>query len=191
MIKVYRIEFEDGAQYVGQTVRPMRRRLQHHMASPCNKQLSERLWRSNYSVRVLSRHYKQARADRAEIREIKRLTKPLNFRGVKARLARGRPPVGPSAIRPMPRAGRWRERTTKDTKCSVCRKVKPADKFYTDRSRFNGLESRCSACANALKRAVRRARCAGHDVSIAYAAEKDALRPAGDRVAARLGPLAP
>lgn len=46
---------------------------------------------------------------------------------------------------------------TKIVRCSKCHKHKPATEFYRDRTRFNGLHSRCKACATAVQIGIRAA----------------------------------
>ena len=82
MITIYQIDFSDGMSYVGQTCHPLKDRIAHH-ASPnfVNGEVYTRLNDPaiTHTIRQLSRHRQQERANEFEVKAILKLAKPLNI----------------------------------------------------------------------------------------------------------------
>ena len=164
MISIYKIHFSDGTTYVGQTRQTLEKRIAGHMqTSGMTSRVRLRLINPDitHEVEVLSRHRLQERADIAEQRAIKRQSNGINTwlgpgmgrlfwqaaprtevdekTDVKPRRKRL-----PKYDRFTPRAGEYR--------CSICGVKKPHTEFHRDRSRFNGLHSRCGECKKELQK---------------------------------------
>ena len=162
MIQIYKIQFDDGAAYVGQTRRSVVQRLADHKCKPVNTELALRLRspEQNYAVSVISRHRKQQTADDRERAEIAKLTRPINVikhRGMqpaKGVLAPGTHPPFRYHRRPK----KYPRDEARRQACRHCRETKPADRYHTDPSRSSGLASACSACKNRIDAALAKAR---------------------------------
>ena len=160
MITIYRISFSDGTTYVGQTQRPLACRIMEHA------RMSSSVYRVrlrlndpsiDHDVEVLSRHRLQSCADAAEGRAIRKQTNGLNTFAEGKQVRRSAPMTdvdtrrmdSPRRFTPKkyqvfpPRAGAY--------KCTICGERKPHTAFNRDRSRFNGLNSRCRNCISARK----------------------------------------
>ena len=160
--RVYKLTFaSDGYAYVGITNQPIPDRIQGHIRTPVNAELSSRL-RNNlpYSVEVLHEVEIEG-GDGNGIRciyalereEIAKLKKPINICGISLDAKRNEK--------------NWKHEQTEDNKkrkqrrrtkrnvhppregiyrCTICREPKPHTKFHKSRGRFNGLDSRCKSC---------------------------------------------
>lgn len=171
--------FADGAEYVGQTRMRVAQRLRMHKVSPVNFCLDERLQNETPTITVLSRHRKQSAADAAELRFIRALPNPINRLGVPGLPPSGNPPPdGRGMFERHQKKPYDRDKSESPARCSWCQKTKPAAEFSGDRSRHNGLCSRCNVCQNASQEARRKAKRNGEDVSAAYAAAKAAIQDA-------------
>ena len=160
MIQIYQIDFPDGAAYVGQTIRPIEKRIWSHGYAPVNHELAKRLHRGDaYTVKVLSRHRLPARAYEAEVKAIMALEKPINkWHVTKPTLTNGKG-VNLDKVRPAWRRRRKRvyERTRPIQKCSWCWRVLKASEFGSDRGRAGGLASRCKDCEQVRKSYIAKA----------------------------------
>lgn len=140
--QVYKITFADGCEYVGMTCQTVRQRITKHKNpdSFTNLALRQRLIAGvPFAWVVLSRHRKKCRAESAELRAIRKLSKPLNIAGLTP---------APRILKTPPR--RYDDKHPAAT-CSLCGKTKSADCFNSDRSRFNGMDSRCKDCSYQLR----------------------------------------
>lgn len=154
--KVYKIRFEDGFEYVGITKYSVPDRIRRHVQAPINAELSRRIIAEQpYLYTVLHDEIKDvSEAHRLESQEIRELEKPINISGVDPEKAVhfGHPQT-PENIR---RRLRHTSKRTRDVypprkgryMCSICRVKKEHTEFQQDRSRFNGLNSRCKSCGN-------------------------------------------
>ena len=159
MILLYKLSFADGTQYVGKT-KNLEKRLYAHRKNPCNLGVHRRMARGmDFRCEVLSRHYKDAVAREREKKEIARLETPLNYyvggKRVRAPEIRLDPrPMFARADKKRKRGARPTVRSPKPVPgsytCSICRHKKNYTEFTRDRTRFNGLNSRCRTCINAL-----------------------------------------
>ena len=164
MISIYKIHFSDGTTYVGQTRQTLEKRIAGHMrTSGMTSRVRLRLIHPDitHRIEILSRHRLQERADIAEKRAIRRQSNGINTwlgpgmgklfwqaaprtevdekTDVKPRRKRL-----PKYDRFPPRAGEYR--------CSICGQKKPHTEFYRDRTRFNGLDSRCAECKREVEK---------------------------------------
>lgn len=143
--KIYRITFaHDGAQYVGRTVQKLKYRIAAHTRGEKsgNSELRRRMKSGDpFTVETLATADTLARARCIEIVHIRALEKPINCAGatVMPVWIYGTPPYRMSY--PLRRHYKVAE-----ARCSICRTIKPAKEFYMDRSRHNGLGSRCKEC---------------------------------------------
>lgn len=160
-IKIYRFTFTGGRQYVGQTNQRIKTRLWQHQHEPCNTDLRDLLKSETPTIEILSSHIKKSAADAAEKAAIKKLISPLNFAGTDRKFTGGKPPVW--ANRPhmfIARRPYNRPRSTGMAWCCKCQKSRSAKYFHSDRSRSNGLCSRCITCQSLPKpRSLRPATC--------------------------------
>lgn len=151
MYSIYKIEFQDGFAYVGMTKYPLQDRIRRHIGSPDNAELKRRLETDPYTAEVMYTGIPTAEiAYQIEDAEIKQLLKPINISGVspdavKRDFGHAQNDTRPTHIKKRkkrnvfpPREGNYR--------CSICRVFKPHTEFPLDRSRFNGLNSRCKPC---------------------------------------------
>ena len=104
---VYRIQFADGAAYVGMTSQPVFRRIARHL----NGEGSTEVWRHfagslEYRLDVLASGLSERRAREREAREIRALPSPLN----KMIPRQSRPAIDPARQVPVDRVSpaRWR-----------------------------------------------------------------------------------
>ena len=190
---LYIMKFNDGALYVGITSMALRSRMHSHKNSPCNWGIAKRARGGVGGVAEIVAFYKtREAAEAAELKLINTLNyhhgdKLLNRRGKDYGVDSGNPPLphgihqsSPSRVPFMYHNRKPRKnmpRTSRDTRCSVCRVIKRAAEFHSDGSRFNGLCSRCSECQNAISRQYKRAHRKGECVSTAYRAARAALSP--------------
>ena len=144
--KVYRLEFDNGDQYVGITSMDISRRLYRHKnrLSGVNRRVVENLNNKDISshIRVLSHHVDRASAEEREVEEIGKLTQPLNWHGLppekRERLKAGY--TGSSAPKHENKAG-GRNR------CCKCGDMLPFAAFHVDATRTSGLSNRCIECS--------------------------------------------
>lgn len=162
--KVYKITFEsDGYAYVGITNQPIPDRIDAHIRTPVNAELSTRLRKGlAYTYETLHEVTVEG-ADGDGIRhvyalerqEIAKLEKPINIHGISAEAQRNAKFWGHEQTDDN-KARKKRKRTKRDVhppregiyQCSICREAKPHTEFYAYRQRFNGLSSRCKKCDN-------------------------------------------
>ena len=156
--QVYKMTFEDGCEYVGMTKQNMHLRELHHRAKKwfANWEINRRMLEDMpYKIAVLSRHETKEQAAAEELRQINKLTKSLNWTGVQEREPTYNPPIPGHEMFTRRRTPRKRRNVTEKrpfARCSFCYEVKSSDGFCSDPSRFNGMDSRCKACRNALRR---------------------------------------
>lgn len=145
--QVYQLKFRDGAIYTGVTCQPLNKRLEAHQHNPVNWKLATRLHAGEeYQAEIVYRSRSRMAALETEIHLIEQCQKPLN--------QSGQPPTGnPPMARPLPgtyerpaKGQRRKARSERPARCSWCRERKPASAFASDRSRHNGLASRCRDC---------------------------------------------
>lgn len=151
MYRVYKISFEDGCAYVGQTKYPVEDRIRRHINNPDNVELSRRLTSEAYVAEILYENILTFEiANQIESDEIFALEKPINISGVNPdaqvkhfghKITKRNSRKKPNRQRNIePRPGKYR--------CSICGVQKQHTEFNRDRSRFNGLCSRCRQCDN-------------------------------------------
>lgn len=163
---VYKISFEDGFEYVGITRYPVPDRIRRHIQRPVNAELSRRLTqRFPYVYRLLFTEIEDVtEAHRLESQEIRKLEKPINISGVDPEKAVhfGHPQTPENLKRRLYRVSKRKRDVYPPRKgryvCSICRVKKAHTEFQNDRSRFNGLNSRCRLCNNARGKRERRQR---------------------------------
>ena len=168
---IYRIGFADGRAYVGVTSKEVAVRIRQHgqLHAAVNMELYRRLSASQpYELTILAADVPAGKAYARELAFIHAEANPLN------RLSRLAPeartlPLTPSNTYSRPyRAGRRRNKPVRPGTytCSLCRDRLPHTAFYKDRTRFNGLHSRCKECYNreaARRRGSLSAPCQGAD----------------------------
>ena len=151
MYKIYKLTFDDGAEYVGLTKKPkVTQRLHNHKSCPVNFELTRRFKQGeNYTLEIISRHRTFETAFKREVKEIGKLVKPINRYHTKApTIANGEGEVL-YYRRPLGRLSRRKyERSRAIQKCSWCQRVLEAEHFCSDSSRSGGLSSRCNDCVN-------------------------------------------
>ena len=144
MYIIYKISFVDGFEYVGMTRYTVEDRIRRHIQAPDNAELSDRLSKMDYSTFILHTDVPASRVYSLEREEIARLTHPINIKGASVYIDWGRE-ISPRNI------SRKRKRNVFPPRegeyvCSRCRIKKQHLEFGRDRSRFNGLNSRCKVC---------------------------------------------
>ena len=148
---IYRIGFADGRAYVGVTSKEVAVRVRQHgqLYSAVNMELYKRLSAGlPYELTILAADVPAGKAYARELAFIHAEPAPLN------RLSPLDPgvrtlPLTPSSTYSRPyRAGRRRNKPVRPGTytCSLCRDRLPHTAFYKDRTRFNGLHSRCKDC---------------------------------------------
>ncbi len=152
--KIYRLTFSNGMQYVGLTINdPVERVKQHSTPGrACNKRLYDLLQDEWPQIDVLKTAKTPAEARWQEQHEIAGIPAESRLNvivhGVSGRVNTGADKGVKSTQRGVrcstPREGAYR--------CSKCYEHKDWTEFYRDRTRFNGLHSRCKKCADALKK---------------------------------------
>lgn len=153
MYRVYKISFEDGCAYVGQTQYPVEDRIRRHINRPDNQELSHRLITEAYVAEVLYENIPTFEvASQIESDEIFALEKPINISGVNpdAKVKHFGNKISKSNARRKPKRQRQMEPRAGEYRCSKCGTRKPHTEFYKDRTRFNGLHSRCKSCNQEL-----------------------------------------
>lgn len=153
MYKIYKISFEDGFAYVGMTKFPVEDRIRRHINNPDNAELSRRLTSEVYVAEVLYENIPTFEiATQIESDEIFALEKPINISGVNpnAKTVHFGHKITKRNSRKKPKRQRQIEPRPGDYRCSMCCQVKPHTDFYKDRTRFNGLHSRCKPCKNKI-----------------------------------------
>ena len=164
---VYKIAFSDGTQYIGHTIHPLAYRLNQHKNQPrTNRRLQVRLnafgW--TYDVSILHHCESVIEARDLEIAEIMKASNVLNryipgANGGAGRLTENYAPIETIDILPndKPTARKykpWGDRKPHNVsppkegiyRCSNCGTSKLHTEFHKDRTRFNGLHSRCKVC---------------------------------------------
>lgn len=147
--RIYQIQFEDGTTYTGMTKRYyLSRRINEHKHNPANWQVADRLRAGmKYEVDILNITDSLEAARQLELACIAVAPNPLN-------LAPGTTTHDLHHKRPMPETygrpsrKRRKERSTSPATCSWCRERLPASEFHSDRSRHNGLTSKCKTCSS-------------------------------------------
>ncbi len=150
---IYRIGFADGRAYVGVTSKEVAVRIRQHgqLHAAVNMELYRRLSAGQpYELTILAADVPAGKAYARELAFIHAEVDPLN------RLSRLAPeartiPITPSNAYNRPyKAGRRRNKPVRPGTytCSLCRDRLPHTAFYKDRTRFNGLHSRCKDCYN-------------------------------------------
>ncbi len=178
MIKIYKLKFADGAEYVGQTRQDLRVRLRQHVHAPVNHELRRRLTAGEpYGVDILSQHGSQFWADWHERRAIRSLAKPINKTDRIGRMpGSGNPPLSGRSMFTGRRGKLYPRDESRVQTCRICRMRMAAEYFHSDSSRSTGLASKCKQCASAIGDAMRKARQAGEATSTAYRTIVLALR---------------
>ena len=151
MYSVYKISFEDGYAYVGQTKYPLEDRIRRHINNPDNTELSRRLTSEAYVAEVLYDNIPTFEiANQIESDEIFALEKPINISGVNpdAKVKHFGHKMTKRNARNKPNRQRNIEPRPGTYRCSICHVQKRHTEFNRDRSRFNGLCSRCRKCDN-------------------------------------------
>ena len=159
---VYKLGFLDGAEYVGITgLKDINDRIRKHMNTPCNSELARRLSAGEKcAVDILHDGVSDSDIYELERAEVAKLDKPINIKLTNGRTPDWNQPAAYSTVyRTVHR--RYRKRNVVpprqgNYRCSKCRVVKPWIDFNRDRSRFNGLHSRCKACTRAIARNMNR-----------------------------------
>ena len=160
--QVYKMTFEDGCEYVGMTKQNIRLRELHHRKKThySNWEINRRMLEDMpYKIAVLSRHETQEQAAAEELRQINKLGNSLNWAGVQDREPTYNPPVPGCEMftrRRNPRKPRNVTEKRPFARCSFCYEVKSSEQFDADRTRFNGMDSRCRKCRAAIARHYRR-----------------------------------
>ena len=149
---IYRIGFADGRAYVGVTSKEVAVRIRQHgqLHAAVNMELYRRLSTGQpYELTILAADVPVGKAYARELAFIHAEANPLN------RLTRLAPeartlPLPPSNARRRYRCRRTRNKSVRPGMytCSLCRDRLPHTDFYKDRTRFNGLHSRCKDCYN-------------------------------------------
>ena len=153
MYRVYKISFEDGYAYVGQTQFPVEDRIRRHINNPDNTELSRRLTTEAYITETLYDNIPTFDiATQIEADEIFALEKPINISGVNpdAKVKHFGHKITKRNARKKPKRQRQIEPRPGTYRCSKCRIRKPHTEFNKDSSRFNGLHSRCKSCKQEL-----------------------------------------
>ena len=192
---VYRYDFPDGSAYVGRTARTLAKRDYAHRHEPNNRYLYHQLQKHpDTKPQIISLHSGltgHSRADRAEKLAIAALDKPLNSVWIAA--PRHRPEGCRYGGNDDPLVWRMQGRTAKgkvrkkrsnyqrneeiqSQKCRICRKVRPAAEFWSDRYRTCGIASRCKLCDYHVKKIHGLAIRAGINTSVAYRECVNAIR---------------
>ena len=84
IVSIYKLTFEDGAEYVGQTILEVASRVAAHAHNPANYELHQRLNRGDkFKTKILTRALAE-HAHVAEAREIAKLKKPINITHAKS-----------------------------------------------------------------------------------------------------------
>ena len=168
---VYYLEFKSGRQYVGMTKKSLDKRISVHKKS-CATSNRELTWRLNneelVTKSVLHTKLNQDEAYLLEAEEIRLLTQPINRTNATWEYKGEKDPETPwndpdYAARKYQHYARKRARNRPTRKrckpprpgtytCSHCRERKDWTEFYKDRSRFNGLHSRCKVCQTKLSK---------------------------------------
>lgn len=179
MIKIYKITLDDGRAYVGQTKVSVAQRISHHRTQPVNTELKNALDNEiGHTVEILSSHRKQVIADFQEMVEINKIPDDKRINKV---VKKGHiPKTGNPPLRKNRGLFHYKKKNNDRREgvyaCSVCRESKPSGEFHSDRTRYNGLMSKCKSCALSLRRVAHVAKKNGSDVSVAWQAEKARLR---------------
>ena len=162
MWNVYRVSFQDGFQYVGITKHSdIAERIRRHIVRPVNSELSRRLKSQPCDIEIVHRNVEPERVYALERQEIAALEKPINIYGTNGRTPDFKQPVSKETIHSRNRNRRYRKRNVVPPRkgkfrCSRCRTIKQWTEFHRDRSRFNGLNSRCKDCTREVDRERRR-----------------------------------
>ena len=185
MIQIYKIVFDDGAAYVGQTSRliPIRIKAHSNWSSACNSQLFARLNRGDrHDIQVLSRHQSKRVADEAERSEISKLEKPLNRFGIREERFQSdesnpSPPKNARGRKNRRYAQRYYpDRRPGNYRCRVCYQLKRDYEYHSDGSRSCGLSSVCKNCDRLRQSAASKAMKNNESTSEAYYKTIEAIR---------------
>ena len=173
---VYKIAFSDGTSYIGHTINPLSTRIyQHATAQRTNRRLQTRLNASGYTyeVSILHRCESAVRAKELERQEILAAENVLNRyipgrNGGAGRLTENYAPttiidIFPNEPGQIRKYKPWSDRKKHCVsppkegiyRCSDCRTNKPHTEFHKDRTRFNGLHSRCKVCYRERTRRIK------------------------------------
>lgn len=155
MYRIYKITFQDGYAYIGQTKYPVADRIRRHINNPDNVELSRRLTSEAYITETLYENIPNFQvATQIESDEIFALEKPINISGINpnAQIKHFGHNITKRNGRKKPKRQRQIEPRPGTYRCSICHANKPHTDFRKDRSRFNGLESRCKVCSGLRKR---------------------------------------
>ena len=156
IVSIYKLTFEDGAEYVGQTILEVASRVAAHAHNPANYELHQRLNRGDeFKTTILTRAVIE-HAHVVEAREIAKLKKPINITHAKTE------PVGERSPPGYRRMGKWGtgkkipypRRTSGSFRCHVCGGWYGPENFGTDSQRSSGLASKCLPCRRALTNGV-------------------------------------
>lgn len=169
--KVYKIEFENKAFYLGRTLGSLEDRLRTHEKNPCNPNLHYMMLEGySYEIKELDRFLEQKDAMRFEKLIILKSHADLELRPYLLNIYAGGTKLIPSLDhrdkidwlqKPMFRVKPRKVVIVDPTasyRCSRCHVRKNSSEFYKDRTRFNGLHSRCKKCAHELQRERRKVR---------------------------------
>ena len=157
MYRIYKITFSDGYAYVGMTQHTIEDRIRRHINKPDNAELSRRLTTESYVTEVLYANIPNYdTAIQIEYDEIYALDKPINISGINsnAQIKNFGNKIIKRNTRKQPNRKRERQIPPRPGKyaCSICGIIKPHTAFSLDRTRFNGLESRCKQCVSIRSR---------------------------------------
>ena len=150
---IYRIGIADGRAYVGVTSKEVAVRIRQHgqLHAAVNMELYRRLSAGQpYELTILAADVPAGKAYAHELAFIHAEADPLNRLTRLAPGARTLPFAPSNTSRRRYRAGRRRNKPVRPGTytCSLCRDRLPHTAFYKDRTRFNGLHSRCKDCYN-------------------------------------------
>ena len=159
VFKVYRLTFMSGKQYVGLTKKRVSERVQEHsrLSEACNKQLCELLQGEEPKIEILGSYTSRFIAYSVEQNYIANVLEQ-NRINICVKNAERRKNYGiEHGTRANIRHAASRRRRVRDVRegsyiCSKCRVMKDHTQYYKDRTRFNGLHSRCKECSNAEKK---------------------------------------
>ena len=152
---VYKITFEDGFAYVGYTKYTIEDRIRRHIQKPDNAELAKRLLNQYYQTEILHENVAKSDVYEVEMAEIVKLKNPINIKGVKAKIKDFGNASTQETLRNKERKHRKKRNVFLPREgnfvCSICREKKTHTAFHKDRSRFNGLNSRCKVCYRLLQ----------------------------------------
>ena len=180
-IKIYKMLFSDGAEYVGRTQIDLEYRLARHFHKPTNIEVYKRLKRGTKFKMWILAEVDEADADSVEKAEIEKLNHSLNWTHRRGE-TNGR--LKPRKLKNVKHFGckdkvnryPYPQRRERDYRCFICRQYRPGSEFYACASRYNGLASKCKWCHSLTVRAMRKSVKEGGTSSQGYYKMKRQIR---------------